>query len=73
MPSPESYELTAAGERLQGLAMRMEQEALGVDGALLGRDTRLTGSLRGAAINNMATGILMSRFASFSRNCFTRT
>lgn len=30
------YELTVAGERLQGSAIRMEQEAIAVDGALLG-------------------------------------
>lgn len=37
------YELTVVGERLQAPAVRMEQEALGVNGALLGRDTKLTG------------------------------
>jgi DNA-binding transcriptional LysR family regulator len=61
------YELTVAGEHLQASALRMEQEALGIDGALLGKDAKLTGSLRVTAINNMATSVLMPMFASFSR------
>jgi DNA-binding transcriptional LysR family regulator len=61
------YTLTAAGERLKLAACRMETELLEVDGALLGKDARLVGSLRVTAINNMASTVLMPMFASFSR------
>lgn len=61
------YELTAAGESLELAARRMEQEVLAAEGALGGKDTRLTGELRVTAINNMASTVLMPMFASFSR------
>ncbi|MCG6863064.1 MAG: LysR family transcriptional regulator [Chromatiaceae bacterium] len=61
------YELTVAGEKLKVAAGRMECEALDVDGALSGKDTRLAGTLRVTAINNMATTVLMPMFTSFSR------
>jgi molybdate transport repressor ModE-like protein len=62
------YELTPAGEEIKQAADRMESEVLHVDGAVLGKDTNLVGPLKVAAINNMATGVLMPMFASFSRN-----
>jgi len=61
------YELTSAGERVKQSASIMECEILGVDGALLGKDTTLTGPLRVTAINNMASSVLMPMFASFSQ------
>ena len=60
------FELTPAGERVKQSASIMECEILGVDGALLDKDTNLTGPLRVTAINNMASSVLMPMFASFS-------
>ena len=61
------YELTQAGENVENAAIRMEKEILGVDGAVLGKDTDLAGPLQVTAINNMASTILMPMFASFSQ------
>ncbi len=60
------YELTSAGENVKQAAIRMEAEALAVDGTLLNKDTHLVGSLRVTAINNMASTILMPMFARFN-------
>lgn len=60
------YDLTEAGENVRQAALRMENEILGVDGALSGKDTILKGPLRVTAINNMASSVLMPMFASFS-------
>jgi molybdate transport repressor ModE-like protein len=60
------YELTQAGEDVKEAADRIEREVLGVDGALLGKDTTLVGPLRITAINNMASSVFMPMFASFS-------
>ena len=38
---------------------------LGVDGALLGKDTQQVGPLKVAALNNMASSVLMPMFAGF--------
>ena len=61
------YELTAAGQNVKEASNRIEQEVLGVDGAILGKDTQLVGPLRVAALNNMASTVLMPMFASFNR------
>lgn len=61
------YELTQAGENVKEASGRIEQEVLGVDGALLGKDTQQVGPLKVAALNNMASSVLMPMFASFSR------
>jgi DNA-binding transcriptional LysR family regulator len=60
------YELTQAGEHVKEAANNIEREVLGVDGALIGKDTHLIGPLRVTAINNMASSILMPMFADFS-------
>ena len=60
------YELTQAGEHVKEAANNIEREVLGVDGVLIGKDTRLIGPLRVTAINNMASSILMPMFADFS-------
>lgn len=60
------YELTQAGEHVKEAATKIEREVLGVDGALIGKDTHLIGPLRVTAINNMASTILMPMFADFS-------
>lgn len=62
------YELTAAGEDLKCVAMRIEQEVLEADGALSGHDNKLSGKLRVSAINNMATTVLMPMFTGFSKS-----
>jgi len=61
------YELTAAGEKLQNTALRMEHEMLEMESQLEGKDTDLRGDLRVTVINNMATSVLMPLFASFSK------
>lgn len=60
------YELTQAGEHVMDAARNIEREVLGVDGALIGKDTQLMGPLRVTAINNMASSVLMPMFADFS-------
>lgn len=61
------YELTPAGENVKEASRRIEREVLGVDGTLLGRDSRHVGPLRVAALNNMASTMLMPMFAEFNR------
>ena len=63
---PSGYELTVAGEKLMETAINIESQVLGVDTTLLGKDANLVGSLRIAAINNMASSVLMPMFASFN-------
>lgn len=61
------YELTPAGQNVKEASGRIEQEVLTVDGALLGKDTQLVGPLKVAALNNMASSVLMPMFASFNK------
>ena len=61
------YELTQAGENVKEASGRIEREVLGVDGTLLGKDTQQVGPLKVAALNNMASSVLMPMFASFSK------
>lgn len=61
------YELTLAGENVKEASGRIEREVLGVDGALLGKDTQQVGPLKVAALNNMASSVLMPMFASFNK------
>jgi molybdate transport repressor ModE-like protein len=61
------YELTQAGENVKEASSRIEREVLGVDSALLGRDAQQVGPLKVAALNNMASSVLMPMFASFSQ------
>jgi len=60
------YALTPAGENVKEAADRIEREVLGVDGAIHGEDSQLVGPLKVAALNNMASSVLMPMFASFS-------
>jgi len=61
------YELTRAGENVKEASRRIEREMLSVDGALLGSDAQQVGPLKVAALNNMASSVLMPMFASFSK------
>ncbi len=61
------YELTRAGKNLFDTALDIEARVLQVDGSLPGKDSKLVGSLRISAINNMASSVLMPMFASFSK------
>lgn len=61
------YELTPAGENVKQAAIQMENVALVLDEAVLGKDTDLVGPLQVTAINNMASSILMPMFASYSK------
>ena len=63
---PSGYELTVAGKNLMETAIDIETQVLGVDTTLLGKDANLVGTLRIAAINNMASSVLMPMFASFN-------
>lgn len=61
------YELTRAGENVKEAADRIEREVLAVDGALLGKDAQQVGPLKVAALNNMASSVLMPIFADFNK------
>lgn len=61
------YELTVAGEHIMEASGRIEREVLAVDGALQGNDAQQAGPLRVAALNNMASSVLMPMFASFNK------
>lgn len=61
------YELTPAGKRLATAARLVEQEILTAEGALSDSDSHLCGELHVAAINNMASSILMPIFIDFHR------
>lgn len=60
-------ELTPAGENVKEASGRIEREVLGMDGALMDKDSQQVGPLRVAALNNMASSVLMPMFASFKR------
>ena len=62
------YELTQAGENVKEASSRIEREVLGVDGALLGKDSQQVGPLKVAALNNMASTVFMPMFANFSKS-----
>ena len=64
---PSGYELTVAGENLMETAIEIETQVLGMGSKLQGKDANLVGSLRIAAINNMASSVLMPMFASFNK------
>ena len=61
------YELTQAGENVKEASNRIERDVLGIDGALLGKDTQHVGPLKVAALNNMASSVLMPMFADFNK------
>jgi len=61
------YELTQAGENVKEASGRIEREVLGVDGTLLDKDAQQVGPLKVAALNNMASTVLMPMFARFSK------
>ena len=63
-----NYELTPAGESVKESSGRIEREVLGIDGALLDKDAQQVGPLKVAALNNMASTVLMPMFASFSKS-----
>ena len=63
---PGGYELAGEGEALERRALRMEQEVLAVDGALSGRDGKLSGPLRVTTVDNMAITVMMPIFRTFS-------
>lgn len=61
------YALTPAGEELKRSAVRMEMEFLDFENAMGQQDSKLAGDLHVAAINNMASSVLMPMFARFSK------
>ncbi len=60
------YVLTPSGEDLKGVAVRMEREALTIDGRMLGRDVNLAGTLRVATADAMAVTFLMPIVTEFA-------
>jgi len=62
-----TYELTEAGTTIERAAARMESEVIGVDGALLGQDSHMVGSLRVTTISIMSSTILMPMFKRFCK------
>ncbi len=61
------FELSEAGKELAFSAERIEREVLGLEGTLSNHDDTAAGELTVAAINNMASTILLPIFARFSR------
>ena len=60
------YELTEAGKRLEGTALKVESEVVQVDGALLSKSEPLKGRLRVTTINTLAN-VMMPMLARFQR------
>jgi DNA-binding transcriptional LysR family regulator len=62
---PGGYGPTPAGEDLRAAAERVEQEVQGIERRLLGRDVRLSGSLRVTTTDTLAQGLLAPHLAAF--------
>lgn len=60
------FGLTAAGTELRDSAQRIEREVIGLEATLSNQDNTEGGDLTVAAINNMASTILLPIFARFS-------
>lgn len=62
---PGGYALTAAGEEMRASAERIEEEMLGLARRVVGRDVRLTGTLRVTTTDTLAQGLLGPHLAAF--------
>lgn len=61
------YAPTAAGEDLAATAARIETEVLGAERRVVGRDLRLSGTLRVTTTDTLLMGLLSPIFADFRR------
>ena len=59
------YTLTSAGQEMVASAQRMEEEALGLDRRLYGRDTELSGQLRVTTAGTFVNPFLMEQIGRF--------
>ncbi|GGY04986.1 LysR family transcriptional regulator [Litchfieldella qijiaojingensis] len=65
--SRSGYAPTAAGEDLAATAARIETEVLGAERRVVGRDLRLSGSIRVTTTDTLLMGLLSPIFADFRR------
>ena len=65
---PKGYVLTPAGEQMQDVALRIEEEIASLDRRLTGQDKRLTGTVRITTIDILALGVLPRHLAAFRSN-----
>ena len=63
--TPGGFVLTEAGEAVLGHVERIEQEALAIERAIAGRDTRLEGAIRLTATETMAVDVLTPILTGF--------
>ena len=63
---PSGYDLTEAGAHILDLVERIEADAVAVGRRLAGRDSELSGTLRIALPNTIATRLIMPDLAAFS-------
>ncbi|MDR5905620.1 LysR family transcriptional regulator [Franzmannia qiaohouensis] len=61
------YAPTAAGEDLAAVAARVESEVLGAERRVVGRDLRLSGTMRVTTTDTLLMGLLSPIFADFRR------
>lgn len=64
---PSGYEMTKAGEAMQQVAERVENEVLGLSRELIGRDLHLSGVLRVAVPDALLHKILMPHVSRFTQ------
>ena len=65
--SRRSYAPTPAGEDLAAVAARVEAEVLGAERRVVGRDLRLSGTIRVTTTDTLLMGLLSPIFADFQR------
>jgi len=63
--TPTGYIPTAAGEEMADVAARVEQDVLGLERRLSGRDVGLTGTVRCATVDTLAEYLLPPHLAAF--------
>lgn len=63
--TPTGYIATAAGEEMADVAARVEQDVLGLERRLSGRDVGLTGTVRCATVDTLAEYFLPPHLAAF--------
>jgi len=62
---PGGYVLTAAGEEMQRVALRVEEDLAAANRRLSGRDARISGTLRATTIDILALHVLPRHVAAF--------
>ncbi len=64
---PSGYVTTAAGEEVLSIAESVENDFVGLERRVLGRDQRLAGSIRLTTVDFLASHLLMPHLARFTR------